>query len=55
MPWRLNQQRPHEEAGDRLALFVGQDFDVGKPGRVVDRDMDELPPGALRGRGGDRR
>jgi hypothetical protein len=29
-------------AGDRLALFVGQDFDVSEPRGVVDHDVHEL-------------
>jgi hypothetical protein len=35
-------QRPDQEAGHRLTLFVGQDLDVGQPGGIVDRDVDEL-------------
>ena len=41
-------QRPDEEAGDRPALLVRQDLDVGEPGGVVDRDVDELPACTLR-------
>ena len=47
-------QRPDEEAGDRPALLVRQDLDVGEPGGIVDRDVDELPACAP-GPGGDRR
>ena len=32
-----------EETGSGRALLVGEHFDIGKPGRVVDRDVDELP------------
>jgi hypothetical protein len=36
-------QRPHQEAGHGLALLVGQDLDIGEPGRIVDGDVYELP------------
>ena len=41
-------QGADQEAGDRLALLVRQDLDVGEARGVVDRDVDELPPGTLR-------
>jgi hypothetical protein len=34
-------------AGDRLAVFVGQDFDVSEPRGVVDHDVHELPARAV--------
>jgi len=40
-------QGTDQEAGDRLALFVRQDLDVGEPRGVVDRDVDEFPASPL--------
>src|SRR4030095_5309346 len=40
-------QRPTEKAGHRLAPFVGQQFDIGDPGMIIDRDMQTLPADAV--------
>src|SRR5439155_12049530 len=34
-----------EESGRGRPAFVGEDFDVGEPGAVVDGNVDELPSG----------
>ena len=36
---------PSQEADCRRGSLVGQDLDIGKPGGVVDADVDELPAG----------
>ena len=42
-------QRPHEEPGGRPPPLVGQHLDIGKPGRIVDGDMQEVVAKPLAG------
>src|SRR4029450_6774455 len=40
-------QGPTEKAGRRPAPFVGQQFDIGDLGMIIDRDMQTLPADAV--------
>ena len=43
----IERDRSSEEADDGGSALIGQDFDVGQAGAVIDRDMHTLPSRGL--------